>query len=205
MSESVNPYHSVDAVVGLIQESRKLGVLVSRDEWYTLLTRFVGSDNLWEGFASVLIDVLDRDEWETEAQRMGQTLAELQRLDQAFVQLEQQLNVVARSHFACCNNCGVREMLDEIDAAVESRPIRGWIFYNQQTAERALVSSELDLVVGDFDYKFDEIAGQLCSEIASVLNATGFHATATDSRMQIVFDTPKRLNLPDRRQELHHN
>lgn len=201
----VNPYHSVDAIVGLIRERLKLSAFASRDEWYTLLTRFVGSDNLWEGFASALIDVLGRDDWEAEARRMGLTLAELQRLDEAFVQLEQQLNVVARTHFACCNNCGVREMLDEIYAAIESRPVRGWIFYNQQTTERALVSSELELVVGDFDYQFDETASQLCSEIASVLNASGFHATTTDNRMQIVFDTPKRLNLPDRRQELHHN
>ena len=205
MSASVNPYHSVDAVIGLIQECRKLGTSVTRDEWHTLMTRFVGNDNLWEGFAAALIDVLDQDDWEAEAQRMMLTLAELQRLDKAFVQLETQLNVVARSHFACCNNCGVSEMMDEIDAAAESRPIRGWIFYNQQNTELAFVTSKLDLVVGDFDYKFDEIASQLCAEIAAVLHAAGFRATAKENRMHIVFDTPKRLHAGARQQESHHN
>lgn len=205
MSEPMNPYHSVDAVVDLIKERLKLGASASRDEWYTLLAGFVGNDNLWEGFASALIDILGQDDWEVEARRMAMTLAELHRLDEAFARIETQLHIVARSHFACCNNCGVRAMIDQIDEVAESRPIRGWIFYNQQTSERALLSSQLDLVVGDFDYKFDEAASQLCFEIASVLNATGFQATAIDSRMQIVFDTPKRLNVLNRRQELHHN
>lgn len=72
------------------------------------------------------------------------------RLDKAFERMNS-YGIVARQHFACCNNCGMSEIWDEIDAISPDLEVRGYAFYHQQATETAYYSGKLHIVYASLD------------------------------------------------------
>ncbi|MEH0980965.1 DUF6891 domain-containing protein [Micromonospora sp. CPCC 205556] len=90
--------------------------------------------------------------------------------------------LVARENFTCCQNCG----LDEIGADVP-RPIepRGYAFYHQQDAERAVAGSPVFIAYGLFGGPPSTEIGE---EVAAALRAEGLTVHwdgDADSRIQV--------------------
>lgn len=70
------------------------------------------------------------------------------RLDAAFIGLEE-VNVLARHNFACCQRCGVYEIGDEIAKAREAKKtVDGYVFYHQQDTDSAVTTGVLHLRYG---------------------------------------------------------
>jgi hypothetical protein len=66
------------------------------------------------------------------------------KLDRAFDALQKE-GVVTRQHFACCNDCGHREMQSELRrmGKVKHRSVKGFAFFHQQDTARAVKSGSL--------------------------------------------------------------
>jgi len=78
-------------------------------------------------------------------------LTDHDRLEQAFAALETQ-GVVCRQNFTCCGTCGVAEIGDEIEAALErGGPVHGYTFFHMQDTERAVEGGGLWLNYGATD------------------------------------------------------
>ena len=71
------------------------------------------------------------------AQQVGwESRTDCDRLDEAFVTLENQ-GIVARQNFSCCSNCGHAEIGNEIQQTKAKRDVLGYTFYHMQDTERA--------------------------------------------------------------------
>ncbi|GGO01570.1 DUF6891 domain-containing protein [Micromonospora parathelypteridis] len=75
--------------------------------------------------------------------------------------------LVAREDFACCQNCGVAEIGDEVP---RGRTARGYAFYHRQDAERGVDGSGVYLTYGLFGQPATVDVGE---EIAAALRAEG--------------------------------
>jgi len=73
------------------------------------------------------------------------------RLDAAFAELDRD-GILARQHFACCEECGAREIDDELDQAEKAgRPARGFTYFHRQDTEHAVDGEGLYLSFGASD------------------------------------------------------
>ena len=59
------------------------------------------------------------------------------RLEKAFSELEQ-IGIVTRQHFTCCNDCGHREMQSELRRRRKGKKTQGFAFFHQQDTRRAI-------------------------------------------------------------------
>jgi len=72
------------------------------------------------------------------AARLWPDVTDCDRLDAAFAALDAE-GIVARANFTCCMTCGVAEMGDEIQLALDSgQPAHGYVFFHQQDTEAAV-------------------------------------------------------------------
>jgi hypothetical protein len=72
------------------------------------------------------------------------------RLDRAFAALNS-AGIVARQNFACCQNCGHDEIMDEVREAAETIDVRGYVFYHMQDTDSVLEDGTLFLAFGGRD------------------------------------------------------
>jgi hypothetical protein len=99
------------------------------------------------------------------------------RLNQAYEKMNER-GIVARQHFACCNNCGVAEIWDEIDALSPDDAARGYAFYHLQATETAYKSGELVIVYASIDEatedrEIGEMVGQALTEAGLTVKWNG--------------------------------
>jgi hypothetical protein len=90
--------------------------------------------------------------------------------------------VVARENFTCCQNCGVDEIGADVPRTIEPR---GYAFYHQQDADRAVAGSPVFVNYGAFD---GPVASEIGAEVATALRAEGLtvHWNGdTGSRIQV--------------------
>jgi hypothetical protein len=73
------------------------------------------------------------------------------RLDFAFLMLEEAHGIVARHNFTCCQTCGHSEIWGEVRAAQAQGPVTGYVFYHEQDTERAVEGGHLYLAYGAVD------------------------------------------------------
>jgi len=110
------------------------------------------------------------------------------RLTDAFRALDA-TGVVAREDFACCQNCGVTEIGDEV---LDTAPARGFVFYHQQDTERAAAGGSLWLAYGRFE---EPSSAEIGEEICAALRAEGLHVDWSGSpgqRIHVRFDWARR-------------
>ncbi|MEU8389672.1 hypothetical protein [Micromonospora sp. NPDC048842] len=100
------------------------------------------------------------------AQAQWPEVTDSDRLTAAFRTLSA-TGLVARENFACCQNCGVAEIGDEVP---RGRTARGYAFYHQQDAERGVDGSGVYLTWGLFGQPATVDVGE---EIAVALRAEG--------------------------------
>jgi hypothetical protein len=79
-----------------------------------------------------------------------QEATDCDKLDQAFNTINQ-LSIVARQNFSCCNNCGHREIWDEIEEVEKHRTVDGYVFYHLQCTEEAVKSGQLRMAYGSVE------------------------------------------------------
>jgi hypothetical protein len=97
------------------------------------------------------------------------------RLDEAFSNLNRQ-GIVARQDFSCCNNCGFREIWDEIEEAEKRQPVEGYVFYHLQCTERVISTGQLLMAYGCIEEDpgtFVRVGNKIVAELRRVgLNAS---------------------------------
>ncbi|WP_072396660.1 hypothetical protein [Hyphomicrobium sp. CS1GBMeth3] len=85
------------------------------------------------------------------AQATWPQVTDCDRLDRAFDALNGS-GIVARQDFTCCQNCGLAEIGDEIQAAVNAGfDVSGFTFYHAQDTDRATEGHGLYLTYGHVD------------------------------------------------------
>src|SRR6187551_979395 len=93
------------------------------------------------------------------------------RLDAAFDELNE-LGILARHHWWCCQNCGHAAMPDERDATqARGAPARGYAFYHVQDTEAAVDGAGVFLAYGSFEKATPEV--QVASEVVQTLTRHG--------------------------------
>ncbi|GAA2630188.1 DUF6891 domain-containing protein [Paractinoplanes durhamensis] len=107
-----------------------------------------------------------------EAQATWPERTDSDRLTAAFRALDES-RIVAREDFACCQNCGVTAIRDEVLAGSRAR---GYVFYHEQDAERAVLGGGLWLAFGP--------SAQIGEEIVAALRAEGLHVEWDGSPQQ---------------------
>ncbi len=117
------------------------------------------------------------------------------RLDFAFLTLEEDYDIVARHNFTCCQTCGHTEIWEEIRQAQQRGPVQGYTFYHHQDTEGAVDSGTLYLAYGAVD-KDKDAARDVALRIVQVLQDAGLTATWNgDLRQRILV----KLNWQKRR------
>ena len=128
------------------------------------------------------------------AQKTWPDMTDCDRLDAAFAALEAS-GVVSRQNFTCCGNCGVHEIGDEIDGALnQGRPVHGYTFYHMQDTERAAEGGGLFLNYGAIE-PGDEAAVAVGHEIVAALQAKGLETDWDGSisrRIGVTLDWKRR-------------
>jgi len=93
------------------------------------------------------------------------------RLDLAFHALEQE-GIVGRQNFACCLNCGIAEIRDEIEAAKKQGQPVGYVFYHMQDTEHAAEDGNLHLAYGSVE-EGDKAAKAIGGRVVEALRREG--------------------------------
>jgi hypothetical protein len=88
------------------------------------------------------------------------------RLDKAFADLESR-GIVARQDFSCCQNCGHRDIIEELGPGA-----RGYTFYHSQDTESAIEAGVLWLAVGAVG-DAENGALEIAAEVVAALRAQG--------------------------------
>jgi hypothetical protein len=119
------------------------------------------------------------------------TATDCDKLDKAFCELER-LGIIARQHFACCNDCGHKEMQSEIrrmrgrsmtKSVKGSQKLIGFAFFHQQDTERAVKNGTL-FVTFDVLEKNDARAAEVGAMIVEALKRAGLVTTWNGSYLQ---------------------
>jgi hypothetical protein len=101
-----------------------------------------------------------------EAQAAWPTVIDSDRLTDAFRELDRS-GIVARERFACCQSCGLGEIGMEV---LDTAPVRGYVFYNYQDADRAALGGSLWLAYGLFE---QPPTAEIGEEVATAVRAAG--------------------------------
>jgi hypothetical protein len=107
-----------------------------------------------------------------EASWDGQT--DCDRLDQALDELNK-IDIVARQNFSCCNNCGHREIWDEIEVVEKSRTVKGYVFYHFQCIEEAIKSGRLLMAYGSVE-EDEQCLQEVANTVVGKLQTAGLKA-----------------------------
>jgi hypothetical protein len=109
------------------------------------------------------------------------------RLDFAFLMLEEEHGIVARQNFSCCQSDGRSEIWGEIREVQKRRPVEGYVFYHEQDTEKVAQSGDLFLAFGAVEE--DKAAWQAVAQRAvAVLQEAGFTVEwngSTETRIMI--------------------
>ncbi|MGR6923491.1 DUF6891 domain-containing protein [[Actinomadura] parvosata] len=84
-----------------------------------------------------------------------------------------QAGILAREHYTCCMTCGITDIGGEI-AGLSG--VRGYVFYHEQDAERAVAGGGLHLAFGPGNLESAPDPGQIGAEIAEALRRRGLRA-----------------------------
>jgi hypothetical protein len=130
-------------------------------------------------------------EWDAhvKAQQDWPEITDCDRLDAAFVEINR-AQIVARHNFACCQNCGVREIGAEMAAVPGAR---GYTFYHYEDTEAVTRGGALYLAFGG------EHAGSIARDVVAVLARHGLTTewgNDANTRIQV------KLNWQRRREPL---
>ncbi|WP_155371331.1 DUF6891 domain-containing protein [Catellatospora vulcania] len=112
-----------------------------------------------------------------DAQQTWPARTDSDRLTDAFRALDA-AGIVAREDFACCQNCGVAEIGDEV---LDAMPARGYVFYHQQDAERCAEGGGLYLAYGPLG---QPPTAEIGEEVAAALRAEGLQVDWSGSAGQ---------------------
>jgi len=134
------------------------------------------------------------------------TATDCDKLDKAFCELEKR-GIVARQHFACCNDCGHQEMQSEVrrvlgrgrarkrdrvikavneamtQASQAMTDLKGFAFFHQQDTQRAIKQGTLFLTFDSLE-KNVEKAVEVGATVVDVLKDVGFVVTWNGSYLQ---------------------
>jgi hypothetical protein len=123
-----------------------------------------GRDDLRSEIERIIADRLaahrrEQSRWElpTDCDRLYEAFASMNRL-----------GIVARQDFSCCNNCGHKDIWDEIVQAEETQLVEGYVFYHFQFTERAIETGQLLLAYGsvfDEDGSLARVANTIVREL----------------------------------------
>lgn len=106
------------------------------------------------------------------AQSSWPLVTDCDRLDAAFLALEE-IGVISRQNYSCCQTCGTAEIWDELNkAADEGRNVVGYTFYHVQDTESAVEDSRLHLSYGALE-EGDAASVDIGHRIAAVLRKSG--------------------------------
>jgi hypothetical protein len=83
-----------------------------------------------------------------ETQKSWPQETDCDRLDFAFLVLEEEHGIVARQNFSCCLTDGHSEIWAEIRQVQAQRPVQGYVFYHEQDTENVAQHGELFLAYG---------------------------------------------------------
>jgi hypothetical protein len=91
------------------------------------------------------------------AERQWPSTTDCDRLDHAFEAMEES-GLVARQNYSCCGNCGRYEIRGEVQQALRSRPVIGYVFYHMQDTESASECGSFYLAYGAVRQGSDSVA-----------------------------------------------
>ncbi|AQZ66377.1 unnamed protein product [[Actinomadura] parvosata subsp. kistnae] len=97
-----------------------------------------------------------------------------------------QAGILAREHYTCCMTCGITDIRGEI-AGLSG--VRGYVFYHEQDAERAVAGDGLYLAFGRGDLEDAPRADRIGAEIAEALRRRGL-------RVEWDGDAGQRIHVP---------
>jgi hypothetical protein len=124
-----------------------------------------------------------------QTQRQWINLTDCDRLDQAFAELERR-GILSRQNFACCSNCGYREIQDEIEEVrLTGRDVVGYTFYHLQITESAVEGYGLELYYGAMP-RHPEYDEAVALEIVSILEAHDLNVTWSGNVSQLIAIKP---------------
>ena len=123
-----------------------------------------------------------------EAQKDWPEETDCDRLDFAFLVLEEEHGIVARQNFTCCQTDGHSEIWGEIRQVQAQHPVMGYAFYHEQDTENAARCGDLFLAYGAVDEgEAAQIAVAHC--IVDTLRDAGFTVEGNGSVKERVFAT----------------
>ncbi len=123
-----------------------------------------------------------------EAQASWPAETDCDRLDFAFLVLEEEEDIIACQNFTCCQTDGHNDIWSEI-RDVQSRephqgaPVKGYVFYHEQDTESAVESGTLYLAYGAVGEGEDAARG-VANRVVQVLREAGLEATWTSNLRQ---------------------
>lgn len=134
-----------------------------------------------ESVRALVADALARH---AAAQRTWTPPTDNDRLDTAFAALEAQ-GILARQHFACCQNCGRAEIQDDVrEARQAGRGVFGYVFYHEQDTEAAMDDGVLCFVYQSITPEWTtEAVGE---HLADALRAAGLRVQWSGSARERV-------------------
>ena len=104
------------------------------------------------------------------------------KIERAFRDLEK-MGVVTRQHFACCNDCGHREMQSELRRLRKGASVRGFAFFHHQDTQRAIKQGTLFLTFDAIE-KNVEKAVEIGGIVLDTIRKTGLKAEWSGSYLQ---------------------
>ncbi|MBS1997611.1 MAG: hypothetical protein JSS86_14920 [Cyanobacteria bacterium SZAS LIN-2] len=127
------------------------------------------------------------------------TATDCDKLDKAFSELERR-GILARQHFACCNDCGHQEMQSEVRRVVGSRrtrkrdrvmkavnqavsELKGFAFFHQQDTQRAIKQGTLFLTFDSIERNVEK-AVEVGATVVEVLKDVGLVVSWNGSYLQ---------------------
>lgn len=121
-------------------------------------------------------------------------ITDYDRLHGAFSDLEA-LGIVARENFSCCGNCGVHEIVEEMEDEIEEgKKVIGYTFFHQQDTERAIGNNGLFLSYGPAP-EGQNSPLEIGMMVAQALSARGLNVKWGGSvkfRIEVVMDWKRR-------------
>jgi hypothetical protein len=121
-----------------------------------------------------------------EAQKSWPQETDCDRLDFAFLVLEEEHGIVARQNFSGCLTDGHSEIWGAIRQVQDQRPVLGYVFYHAQDTEHAAQCGELFLAYGAVgEGEADSIA--VAQRIVATLQDAGFAVDWNGSIKERIF------------------
>ncbi|MBN2131292.1 MAG: hypothetical protein JW741_17460 [Sedimentisphaerales bacterium] len=123
-----------------------------------------------------------------EAQKSWPEETDCDRLDFAFLVLEEEHGIVAWQNFTCCQTDGHSEIWGEIRQVQAQRPVMGYAFYHEQDTENAARYGELFLAYGAVE-ESETAQVAVAQRIVDTLRDAGFAVEWNGSVKERVFVT----------------